>query len=338
MRSQAVRARKIIEALILICCVLLFASMLACGGGSSSFGIGGGTFGGGGGGTGSGGGGTGGGGGSGGIPPVQYFAIVVVENSNYSDIVGSPNAPYINALIAQGGLAANYYANVHPSIGNYFVMTTGVAYSTDDNFSGVVPIDNVVRELGIVSKSWKVYAQSLPSQGYLGGDVYPYLRRHNPISYFSDVQPPSQLNMNIVDFSQLSADLSNNQLPSYSFLVPDAEHDAHDCPGGGSNCDIGTRVAAADTWLSNNLPQLLSNPQFQQNGILVITTDESRNDITNGGGRVATVILGSHVKVGYVGTVLYDHRSLLGLSMAALGVSAIPNGAGVANQMTEFFQ
>ena len=69
-----------------------------------------------------------------------------------------------------------------PQIGNYFIMTTGLAYSTDDNFNGIVPIDNVVRELTAASKSWKVYAQSLPQQGYLGGDVYPYLRRHNPVS------------------------------------------------------------------------------------------------------------------------------------------------------------
>ncbi|MGB7554258.1 MAG: alkaline phosphatase family protein, partial [Candidatus Korobacteraceae bacterium] len=294
--------------------------------------------GGGGGGTGGGGGGTGGGGGGPSIPQVQHFAIVVLENSDYSDIVGSPNAPYINSLIAQGSLAGNYYANVHPSIGNYFVMTTGIPYSIDDNFSGIVPIDNVVRELVAAAKSWKVYAQSLPSQGYLGGDVYPYLRRHNPISYFSDVQPPSQLNMNIVDFSQLSSDLASGQLPAYMFIVPDAEHDAHDCPGGGSSCDIGTRVAAADSWLSNNLPQLLSNPQFQQSGILVVTTDESRDDISHGGGKVATVIVGTGVKPGYVGSVMYDHRSLLGLSMTALGVTTIPNDAGAANQMTEFFQ
>ncbi len=39
-----------------------------------------------------------------------------------------------------------------------------------------------------------------------------------------------------------------------------------------------------------------------------------------------------------MGTATYDHRSLLGLSMTALGVSTIPNGAGSANQMTEFFQ
>ncbi len=340
MYSRERTAKSGIETPLLIGCVILFCAMLACGGGSNaSSGLGAGNQGGGSQGSGGsgGGGGTGGGGGSSSIPPVQHFAMVVLENSNYSDIVGSPTAPYINSLIAQGGLAANYYANVHPSIGNYFVMTTGVAYSTDDNFSGVVPIDNVVRELGAASKSWKVYAQSLPSQAYFGGDVYPYLRRHNPISFFSDVQPPSQLNMNIVDFSQLAADLSSGQLPAYSFLVPDAEHDAHDCPGGGSGCDIGTRVAAADSWLSNNIPQLLSDPQFQQSGILVVATDESRNDDTNGGGRVAIVIVGTGVKAGYVGNVAYDHRSLLGLSMTALG-STIPNGDGSANQMTEFFQ
>jgi phospholipase C len=217
-------------------------------------------------------------------------------------------------------------------------MTTGQAYSTDDNFNGVVPIDNVVRELQAVSKSWKVYAQSLPQQRYLGGDVYPYLRRHNPISYFSDVQPPSQLNMNIVDFSQLQTDLSAGQLPAYSFIVPDAEHDAHDCPGGGSGCDVGTRVAAADTWLSTNIAPLLMDPAFQQSGIFVLTTDESRTDNTHGGGHVGTILLGTGIKVGYRGTVLYDHRSLLGLSMTTLGVTTIPNGAGSAPQMTEFFQ
>jgi hypothetical protein len=44
------------------------------------------------------------------------------------------------------------------------------------------------------------------------------------------------------------------------------------------------------------------------------------------------------VKVGYQGTGTYDHRSLLGLSITALGVTVIPNGAGSAPQMTEFFQ
>jgi acid phosphatase len=218
-------------------------------------------------------------------------------------------------------------------------MITGLPYSVDDGFDGVVPIDNIVRELQTVGKSWKAYAQSLPQTGYLGGDRYPYLRRHNPISYLSDVQPPSQLNQNIVDISQLAADIAAGQLPAYSFIAPDAQHDAHDCPGTmDQNCDVSVRVAAADSWLSATLPQILSNPQFQQSGILVLTTDESRDDLTNLGGKVATVLVGTRVKVGYQGTGTYDHRSLLGLTVTALGTGAIPNEAGLAPQMTEFFQ
>ncbi len=41
---------------------------------------------------------------------------------------------------------------------------------------------------------------------------------------------------------------------------------------------------------------------------------------------------------GYVGNVQYDHRGLFGLSLTALGVDTIPNGASSANQMTEFFE
>jgi hypothetical protein len=143
--------------------------------------------------------------------------------------------------------------------------------------------------------------------------------------------------MNIVAFSQFAVDLSAGQLPAYSFVVPDAEHDAHDCPGGGQGCDVSVKVNAADSWLSANIAPLLSSSSFQQSGLFILTTDESRDDNRNGGGQVATVLLGTGVKAGYSGTVQYDHRSLLGLSMTALGVSAIPNGAGSAPQMTEFY-
>ena len=48
--------------------------------------------------------------------------------------------------------------------------------------------------------------------------------------------------------------------------------------------------------------------------------------------------IGTHVRSGYVGkTTDYDHRSLLSLTMKALGVPNIPNGADAAPLMTEFF-
>jgi hypothetical protein len=33
--------------------------------------------------------------------------------------------PYLQSLIAKGGLATNYFANFHPSIGNYFELIIG---------------------------------------------------------------------------------------------------------------------------------------------------------------------------------------------------------------------
>lgn len=278
-------------------------------------------------------------GGSGTVPQVQHVAVVTLENANYGDVIGSQNMPYLNSLLTSGSLVGKYYANSHPSIPNYFMMTTGQAITNDDSFNDVVTADNVVRALTAAQKSWKVYADSLPSQGYLGGDQGFYLRHHNPFTYFSDVKQSATLAANIVPFTQLPVDTAANSLPNYSFIVPNALHDAHSCPDGStSNCTLGSRLQRADTWLQNNIAPLIADPNFQKSGLLVIVFDESVDDLTNGGGHVVAVLVGTHVKAGYTGNTLsYDHRSLLSLSLKALGVSTIPNDAGASPQMTEFF-
>jgi phosphatidylinositol-3-phosphatase len=283
--------------------------------------------------------GNGSGGGSATVPQVQHVAIVVLENANYSDVVGTSSMPYLNRLLSKGSLAGQYYANSHPSIPNYFMMTTGQAVTNDDTFSGVVTTDNVARELTMSSKSWKVYAESIPSAGYLGGDQALYLRRHNPFSYFIDVQQSSAQAANLVPFTQFLSDVSAASLPNFSWIIPNSIDDAHYCSDGTTtSCTLSTRLQTADQWLQNNIAPLLSNSSFQQSGLLVITFDESASDIKNGGGHIATVLLGTRVKTGYVSNTSYDHRSLLSLSMKALGVPNIPNGADAAPQMTECFQ
>jgi hypothetical protein len=279
-------------------------------------------------------------GGSGSIPQVQHVAVVVLENANFADVIGSANMPFLNSLVAKGALAGQYFANVHPSIGNYFFMTTGEEVTNDNNFTGVVNTNNVVRELTASGKSWKTYAESIPAPGYLGGDQGSYLRRHNPFSFFSDVQQSTSQAANIVPFTQFSTDLSGGNLPNYSFIVPNAQNDAHSCPDGtNTSCTLDSRLQRADQWMQSNIAPLLSDSSFQQSGLLIITFDESADDSTNGGGRIATVLVGNGVKAGYTGnTTSYDHRSLLSLTMKVLGVSNVPNGADSAPQMSEFFQ
>jgi len=254
--------------------------------------------------------------------------MVVEENTDYTSVIGSSSMPYLNGLAQQYGLATQYYANTHPSIGNYFMMTVGTIITNDDSYGSVVTDDNVIRQLLAAGKTWKAYAEDLPSVGYVTLDVDngAYASRHNPVVYLTDVHDDATQAQNVVPFTQFATDLANNALPNYSFIVPNLCNDAHDCS-----------LSTADTWLQTNIDPLVKSAQFQQDGLLIILFDEAGGDDTNGGGRVAWVAVGAHVKPGYQSTRLYQHASTLRLSLKALGVTAFPNGAATAPDMDEFF-
>jgi acid phosphatase len=132
---------------------------------------------------------------------------------------------------------------------------------------------------------------------------------------------------NIVPFTQFAADLANNSLPNYSFIVPDVNNDAHN----------GT-LAAADSWLQSNIAPLIASSTFQNGGLLVIIFDESElNDLDHGGGQVLAVIVSSNSKPNFQSQTLYQHQSTLRLVLQALGVNKLPGQAAAAPQMAEFF-
>lgn len=263
----------------------------------------------------------------GGQPTFSHVVLVVEENHSYSDVIGNPSMPYLNSLASKYGLATQYFANTHPSLPNYLVLTTGQIETLDDNFSGTISDDNVVRELSKAGKTWKAYQEALPSVGYLGDDSGTYLRHHDPFSYLSDVQNSSSQAANIVPFTQFATDLANNALPQYSFIVPNVNDDAHN----------GT-LAQADAWLQANIAPLIANSSFQSSGLLIITFDEGdQTDLQHGGGQVATVIVSSAAKAGFQSKTLYQHQSVLRLLLASSGVNSFPGLAGTAPDMTEFF-
>src|ERR1700694_2006788 len=211
------------------------------------------------------------------FPQFGHVVLVMEENHSYSEVIGSSAMPYLNSLAPQYGLATQYFANTHPSIGNYFMLTTGEIVTHDDTFAGTVDVDNIVRSLITAGKTWKSYAESIPSTGYTGGDSYPYAKRHNPFSYFADVVNSSTQSTNLVSLSQFNSDVANNQLPNFSYVVPNLLDDAHDGP-----------LQLADAWLQQHIAPLISSPVFQKDGLLIIVFDEAdSNDSTNGGGHVA---------------------------------------------------
>jgi acid phosphatase len=271
-------------------------------------------------------------------PPSQsarfgHVFIVVEENANYSDVIANLAMPYLNSLANQYGLAANYFANAHPSTPNYFEPTTGQTLAplslTDAVTPHNFPVDanNVARDLLAAGKTWKSYAEDLPSVGYTGDDSGRYAVRHNPLAYFTEVQNDAKQVQNLVPYSQLAADLNTANLPNYSFIVPNLCNDAHDCP-----------LSTADAWLKTNIGPLIQSPQFQIDGLLIIVFDEANTlDFTSGGGHVVAVVVSPLARRAYKSVAFYQHQSVLRLMLEGLGVTKLPGDAATAPAMWEFF-
>ncbi len=62
-----------------------------------------------------------------GIPHLDHVFVIVMENHGYQQIIGNPNEPYLNTLIANNkvNLAKNYFAVGHPSLTNYLEIVGG---------------------------------------------------------------------------------------------------------------------------------------------------------------------------------------------------------------------
>jgi acid phosphatase len=266
--------------------------------------------------------------------PFNHIVLVLFENTNYASVIGSTSAPYFNTLANTYGLATQYFANTHPSIGNYFELTVGQILTNDDNVTPAanpVSADNVVRRLLAAGKTWKAYEESLPSIGYTGNDVLPnYSVRHNPFAYFTDVQNVPAQKSNLVPFEDANVgfahDLAAGPLPNYSFVMPNMCNSAHDCP-----------LSTADTWLQTNLGPLINNTTLMQDTLVIVVFDESANDNTNGGGLVYWTAVSPKVRPAYKSTTVYQHQSTLRETLEGLDLPSNLGDAATAPSMGEFF-
>jgi hypothetical protein len=271
------------------------------------------------------------------IPVVAHVFVLVEENHAYSSVIGNSAMPFTNALANQYALATQYYADRHNSLPNYFMLTVGNLITTDDLYTGTVTADNVVRALTAAGKSWKIYAESLPSIGYLGPSVIPYAKDHNPFTYFQDVLNSTSQAANVVPFTELATDIKNGTLPDYAMIVPNLANDGHDCPNEASYCTDTQKLANIDNWVQTYVGPLINSSAFQ-NSVLIYTWDESViTDLTNRGGHVATILVSPKVRAGYKSTMMYQHQSSLRLTMQLLGVTDYPGLAASAPDMKEFF-
>jgi phosphatidylinositol-3-phosphatase len=222
---------------------------------------------------------------------ITRVIVVVEENHSIGQIIGSPQAPFLNRLAAKGTLLTSYFAITHPSLPNYIAMVTGI--------------------------SWKAYMKGLPapcSDAHLAGG---YAKKHDPFMYFASVRDNPRRCAKAVPFAQLDADLAAGRLPRLVFITPDLDHDMHGAGEGGDDA----LVAAADRWLKDLYGRLVGSSAWKEDTRLVVTWDEGNGASAGGrsgccggdlaaGGNVATIIAGLAVKPAR-DDATYTHYALL---------------------------
>jgi acid phosphatase len=248
------------------------------------------------------------------VPVFEHVLVIVLENKDQSEVLGSKQAPQFNSLAAHYAVLSGYRGVAHPSLPNYLALVSGSTHgSHDDCTTCFVAGRNLADTLESAGRSWKTYAEGLPSPGWTGPSRGRYAKKHNPFLYFSDVLAKPARRRRVVPLRQFSGDLRANRLPSFSLVVPDLCHDMHDCS-----------VATGDRWLGGFLKPLLASPKLAHSVVFVVF-DEPASLVPTG--KVPALALGPLVVPGSVSTARTSHYGLLrtiedAWSLPRLGQSA----------------
>jgi phospholipase C len=268
-------------------------------------------------------------------PAYTHVIWVMMENHSYNTIIGSSQAPYINALANGCGLATNYHNITHPSLPNYLGATSGLPliglllpFVTDCSPS--ILCNSSSRSIFGQVPSWKAYEELMPVNCDRANSGE-YAVRHNPPPYYTTLAGCATKD---VPYTQLAGDLATRKLPAFSFITPNLIDDMHD----------GT-IAQGDDWLKRNVPSILNSSEYLSGDVaLFVTWDEGEGgssydcatNTTDVGCRVATIVVSPSTPAGTRASTLFNHYSLLKTTEQMLGVPQLGQAAGASSMLSAF--
>ena len=156
----------------------------------------------------------------------DHIFVIVEENHSFTDVIGNPAAPNLNALASAYGVATNYFGVTHPSEPNYVALLGGSPFAVNsDNAYYVqrVAAPSLISELDHAHVSWKAYLQGLPHPGYQG-ICYPancngepdkdplYVSKHDGIQNYTTSLNPADWSRQ-VPIGRLGGDLRSGHVP-----------------------------------------------------------------------------------------------------------------------------
>jgi acid phosphatase len=239
------------------------------------------------------------------VPRAQRVAVLVLENRSYEQVIGNPQAPFINRLAHRYALATNYFAIGHRSLPNYIALTGGATHGINDNCTRCdTEQPNLLNQLDRAHVSWRAYFEGLRADARLTAPTGRYNPHYDPFAYYERVEQNRQARQRIVNFGPLRHDIAQRRLARFSWIAPDVFHDGHD----------GT-LRAADRFAADLVPKLLR--ALGPRGVLYVVWDEGPNSDLRGaggaagGGRVALIAAGGAARRHSLETTAANHYALL---------------------------
>jgi Phosphoesterase family len=233
------------------------------------------------------------------VGQLDHVFLIYMENKGVGDIVGSPNAPYINSLINTEDYDSNYFALGHPSDPNYIRPLGGSDFGIDYNPAGnVIDANSLMQEMDQAGISWAGYAQGMPFPGDLvsSGD---YSVDQLPFAQFSYVfdNTPAYLQEHLLPLTDLSTDLQDpNTFPEFTWIAADEANNGEgpiDTPSGIAQflisqfTDHQYNVAAADQFVQQEVSAIENSPTWtdpNEKDAIILTFDEDNNNLSLGFG------------------------------------------------------
>jgi hypothetical protein len=236
------------------------------------------------------------------LRPYSHVVVVIEENHDYSQIIGSSSAPYINGTLAAGGMILTNYLDIgHPSQPNYFALYAGSNFGTSDDNAHSEPDPTLATVLQSQGKSFIGYVEGLTA----GQSDF----NHDPWESFP--QTDNNVGQDFSTFPTAAAGFA--ALPTVSFVIPTVNNDMHDPQG---------TIAQGDQWLQTNINGYAQWAQ-SNNSPLVVVWDEGGT-----GDQAPAILYGANVAAGTNG-IAYNHYNMLSTVLEAAGVSNLlaPNNA-----------
>jgi hypothetical protein len=272
-----------------------------------------------------------------------------------------PSEP--NYVWAEAGSDFGFHSDADPSVANgnkFYDNSTSLISSLNANGNQVFfwhfnQTPHLVQQLDGAGIPWKNYQEDVelaltptnsasgtngPVNPFNGTTQYNYAVKHNPMALFND----SAL-VNVYPLAQLFSDLTSNQVGRYNWITPDQYNEAHSSLNNGFTYNgvhytgDQSAIAAADSFLSQVLPQIMASKAYQNNGVIVLWWDETEGGDTSGQAIPEIIISPLAKGNAYASTVSLNHSSDIKTWEEVFGLPAVNNPIplGETNVFGSFF-